>query len=64
MITRELMDAVTQERMNDIARLQLEHDALAVSEGRNVAPASGPAARRGFQFPSFVARILRPATEC
>ena len=61
MITRELMDAVTQERMNDIARLQLEHDARAVLEGRPVAPASRPAAG-GLQFPSCVAHILRPAT--
>ncbi len=61
MITQEMMDAVTDERMSDIARLQLEHDARVASEGRPAAPASRPALAR-FHVPSFVAHILRPAT--
>ena len=61
MISRELMDAVTQERMNDIARLRLEHDARAMSEGRPVTPASRPTVG-GFRLPSFVAYMLRPAS--
>ncbi len=60
MITQELMDAVTDERKIDIARLQRQHDARVAAEGRSVAPASRPGLAR-LHVPSFVAHILRPA---
>ncbi len=61
MITQELMEAVTDERMSDIARLQLQHDARIASQGRSAAPASRPGLA-WFRIPSFVAHILRPVT--
>jgi len=61
MITQEMMNAATQQRASDIARLQLERNARAMSERQPAVPASSPTIAC-FRRPSLVAHILRPIT--
>lgn len=61
MITQEMMNVASQSRMSDVAKAQLEHDALAMSKKR-AAKAPSRQTGIGFHLPSFVVRILSPAT--
>ena len=60
MVTQELMKAVMQERMLEVARLQLEHRARA-RHGEAASPRRAPSLPRirRLSIPSFVACAFR-----
>ena len=61
MITQEMMQAATQERMMDLARMQNQNAALAHRKqgaSDRSAPVDG---KRKVRMPAFLANVLRPA---
>lgn len=62
MITHEMLQAATQERMMDVARIQNEKAALALLK-QDAADRSAPVGgKRRVRIATFLVNVLRPAT--